>query len=276
MKEKLIPLFSIAIGFVAFVLTLQYWRAKGEEIAREREAIRKATEEVSVVVAGREIPQGAKISSNDLRRDTIARPRVPRDAVQIPDAAKIIGKKTLFQISRGDPIAWSSIEGGSPDVAGLAPMITTRMRAISIPVSGPAAVSSMIRPSDRVDVLGTFSFPSKKAPGEMETATLTILQDVTVMATGQQTANQLAGRSPQARIGGASYNTVTVEVTPKEAELLVFAQQAKGQLFLSLRNPSDASFEPDLPAVDFDHLQHKLQEYNTFRQNEIRRKGSWK
>ncbi|MDI6774936.1 MAG: Flp pilus assembly protein CpaB [Verrucomicrobiota bacterium] len=276
MKEKLIPLFSIVIGFIAFVLTLQYWRTKREEIEKAREAFRKETLEVSAVVAGRDIPQGAKISPNDLGKSSIARTRLPRDFVEIHDAAKILGKKTLFQISNGEPIAWSRIEGGGPDVQALANMITMRMRAISIPVSGPAAVSGMIRPGDRVDVLGTFNFSSKKTPGEMETATLTVLQDITVMATGRQTANQLAGRSPQARSGDASYSAVTLEVTPKEAELLVFAQQARGQLFLALRNPSDASFEADLPTVNFDHLQHKLQEYNAFRQNEVRRKANWK
>ncbi len=144
------------------------------------------------------------------------------------------------------------------------------------PVLPEAIAEGLIRPGDRIDVLGTFSFPSKKAPGEMETATLTLLQDVTVLATGQQTARQRMGSIGESHSAGMGYGTITVEVTPHEAELLVFAQQARGQLFLSLRHPDDISFEADLPAVNFDHIKDKLHEYNTFRQNEIRRKSGRK
>ena len=159
MKEKLIPILSIAIGFIAFVLTLQYWKGKREEIEKERMALLKAMETLPVVVAYRDIPQGAKIAQNDLTEKTIPKPRIPKDAVYRADALKILGKKSLFQINKDEPISWSSIEGGSPDAYGLAPMITHRMRAVSLPVSGSAAVSSMVRPNDRIDVLGTFSFP---------------------------------------------------------------------------------------------------------------------
>ena len=136
-------------------------------------------------------------------------------------------------------------------------------------ISGASGVSGMVQPTDRIDVLGTFSFPSKRVPGEMETVTLTILQDVTVLATGQRLAKQNVYR----RSGrDTSYSTVTVEVTPREGELLVFAQQIKGRLALALRNPSDVSFESDLPEINFEHLESKLPELNLFRQRNIRHK----
>jgi len=68
---------------------------------------------------------------------------------------------------------------------------------------------------------------------------------------------------------GASYNTVTLAVTTREAELLVFAQHMRGQLKLSLRNPSDMGYEPELPSVDFQHIESKLSEYNEIRQKTI-------
>src|SRR3989339_2090145 len=169
---------------------------------------------------------------------------------------------------------WGNIEGSDRAAeTSLASIISKNMRAISLPISGAATVSSMVQPNDRVDVLGTFSFPSKKKPNEMENATITVLQDVTVLATGQTMAKQAGKRRSQ--LGNASYNTVTVEVTPKEAELLVFAQQMKGSLYLSLRNSTDVSFEKELPEINFEHIEKSLPEMNQYRQKVIRHRTTY-
>ena len=132
----------------------------------------------------------------------------------------------------------------------------------------------MVRPSDRIDVLGTFSFPSKTQPEVMESVTLTVLQDVTVLATGQTTARQLQGSRNARAAAGASYSTVTLEVSAEEAELLVFAQQMRGSLTLTLRNPGDVTWKRDLPSVNFDHIQNALPEINLRRQRDIRHKSN--
>jgi pilus assembly protein CpaB len=160
------------------------------------------------------------------------------------------------------------IEGA--DASGglsLASLIQNKMRAISIPVAGSSAVSGMVQPGDYVDILGTFTLPSKKTPGESEIATLTLLQNVTVLATGQK----MAKTAEQKGAAASSYSSITVEVTPREAELLVFAQQLQGRLTMTLRNPSDNSDDRDLPEVNFEHIEKKLPEYNNIRQKDIRR-----
>jgi Flp pilus assembly protein CpaB len=68
------------------------------------------------------------------------------------------------------------------------------------------------------------------------------------------------------------YSSVTFEVTPREAELLVFAQHMRGQLTLSLRHPEDVTFERALPEVNFQYLEKSLPEINLNRQREIRNK----
>jgi pilus assembly protein CpaB len=153
---------------------------------------------------------------------------------------------------------------------GLAGIVKPGLRAISLSVGGASAVSSLIQPNDRVDVLGSFSLPSKDSPDELEAVTLTVLQDVSVLATGQEMANARSSRSRQLR--SSSYNAVTLEVTPREAELLVFAQQMKGRITLALRNSGDVSFEKDLPTVNFEKMESELQELNTYRQRNIRHK----
>ena len=93
-----------------------------------------------------------------------------------------------------------------------------------------------------------------------------------MLATGQTMAKQLS-LSSRVNARSTGYSTVTLEVTLREAELLVFAQQLQGRLTLCLRNPNDGSYENSLPEVDFKYLESKLPELNQFRQKSIRRKS---
>jgi pilus assembly protein CpaB len=275
MKDGIVPVASVAVGLAAFFLTTQYWRSKEADIREQERRLKAAQEQVTVMVAARNIPRGTALVKSDLAPRAFYRSDIVSDAMNPQDALRALGKKTIYGLAPGDQLTWSNIEGGHPAAAGLAQTIKPGLRAISVSVSGSAAVSGMVRPNDRVDVLGTFTFPSAQAAGEMETVTLTVLQDVLVLATGQNMARQT---TLDTRRGDASYSAVTLEVSTSEAELLVFAQQARGRLTLALRHPEDVQYNEKIPVVNFDHLQNKLEEYNQRRQhnilNKTRRPGS--
>ncbi|AGS24769.1 pilus assembly Flp-type CpaB-like protein (plasmid) [Rhizobium etli] len=79
--------------------------------------------------------------------------------------------------------------------------------------------------------------------------TRTFLQNVKVLAVG-------AATTPEGAVtkANSSYNHVTVEVTPSEAEMLIFAMgQANGSLNLVLRNPTDNSVE-ELPSINWTRM----------------------
>jgi pilus assembly protein CpaB len=272
MKQKLVPIVSILVGLLAFILTLQYLHAKHQEFEALKRKVYEGARQVEVVAAAKDIPAGTLITEKDLakrrmyEKDVLVRGHI----VKADEYTMLIGRRTLFKLGKHEAIFWSDIEGGA-SAGGLAGLVKPGLRAISLPVGSAEAVSSMVQPLDRVDVLGTFRFPSKANPEEMETVTLTVLQDVSILATGQTLANEMFDSATR-RARKTSYNTVTLEVTPREAELLVFAQQMKGRLTLSLRNPSDMSFEKDLPEIDFKHLENKLPELNLYRQRNIRHK----
>ena len=99
---------------------------------------------------------------------------------------------------------------------------------------------------------------------QLELVTCTILQNVLVLATGKITA-KMAGRDNAGAPQGA-YSTVTLEVTPREAEMLAFAEQIKGRLILTLRNRNDTSSEKELPQVNFDKIRQEMEELNQKRQ----------
>ncbi len=267
MKEKIIPIISLLIGILAFMLTFNYLKSEQKKLRAIEANIYKNAQKIRVMAAANDIPSGTVITPKDLGTIFVYKNSVGNQVVMPKDATMLFGKKTTYRINTKEPILWSHIEGGFTSARGLAMIIKDGMRAISLSVSGAEALSGMIQPNDRIDILGTFPFPSKEIEGAMETVTLTLLQDVSVLAAGQKLANQVATRSSR-----SSYSSITVEVTPREAELLVFAQQMKGRITLALRNPGDVSFEQDLPEVNFEHLQNALPELNLFRQKNIRYK----
>lgn len=269
MKQKVILIVSVVIGLLAAVLTRSYLNANDKKIQRWKAEFDQKNAKIAVIGVKKDLPSGTVLSMDDLGGINVIEKSVKGHIVKIEDHLTLIGRKTIRPLVANAPVFWSDIEGGEPGSRGLAGDIKQRMRAISVNVTGSASVSGMVKPNDHVDVLGTFSFPSKTVQGEMELVTLTILQDVLVLATGKETAKtQLIADSR----AGASYNTITLEVTPREAEMLVFSEQIKGRISLALRNPEDVYFEKTLPRVDFLMIQSEIESLNTFRQQQLLRK----
>ena len=262
MKQKIVLLLSVVVGFIALILS-------GDYLRKERARLYAGAEEITVIVARRDLPAGQIVAREDLALTELFARAVGQEVFSPDDVDRILGRRLRYPVRRGAPVSWFHIELPEDRTRGLASMVRIGLRAVSIPISGAAGVSGLIAPNDRVDILGTFTFPSKTFEGELESVTLTLLQDVTVLATGQRMArDDMMGDLGR----GTAYSMITFEVTPRESELLVFAQHVKGQLHLSLRNTDDVSYEAQLPSVNFDHIETKLEEYNRFRQQEIRHK----
>ncbi len=262
MKQRAVLLIAVLVGMLAFALTHRYLQA-------ERDKIYAGAEKIKVIVALRDLPAGSVLSADVLGMKSVFKSAVGGQAVLPEDLNTIIGKRLRYLVRQNDPLLWSAVDIPERLRYGLSPMIKPGMRAISLAIAGEAAVSGLVQPNDRVDILGTSTMPSKTAPGQMEVVTLTLLQDVLVLATGTRLARPEGGYQSAFEGRPTSYSSVTLEVTPREAELLVFAQNMKGQLTLALRNPEDVSFEKDLPSVNFQHLQTKLPELNLLRQRTI-------
>ena len=263
MKQKLILIISVVVGILAFILT-------NNHLSGLREDLYRGAAKKLIIVANRDLPSGATLELSDIAQREEFASAVGDNIFTPNEIDTVVGKRLKMPINRGNPLLWSHVDLPENRISGLVPTIRVGLRALSVPISGAAGVSGLVQPNDRVDILGTFSFPSATNPEELESVTLTLLQDVSVLATGQRMARDAIGAAYDRRAAG--YSTVTFEVTPREAELLVFAQHVKGQLSLALRNPEDVSYEDSLPSVNFEHIESKLEEYNRYRQREIRLK----
>ena len=260
MKRKIILVAALAAGLAAALLTRLYIAAKDAEIRDLKAAINARYGTIDVLCFKHDTPSGTAISKADIGYKTVPAIGMRGQALEPEHFGDVVGRKTLIPHKKGDVLFWSDVEGGDPSVQGLSADIKKTMRAVSINCTGAASVSAMVRPNDRVDVIGTFDFDG--ASGKRSFVTCTILQNVLVLATGADTA-----KSQRRSLGlGGGYSTVTLEVTPREAEMLAFAEQIKGRLVLSLRNRNDTSYEKELPKVDFEKIRQEIEELNLKRQ----------
>ncbi len=133
--------------------------------------------------------------------------------------------------------------------SGLSRQITVGKRALSVQVQESQAVSKLIKPGDRVDVLATIDY----AGGKKERIKVkTVLQDVLVLSTGLYVTNSIpivnyqSGESEAREMKLNKYvnfNSVTLELTPFEVQKMIFLVSSGGTIFLTLRNNDDKAIE---------------------------------
>ena len=283
MKQSIVLIVSVVVGLLAAVLTRTYLVSKDAEVRQFKDDFLKKNPPMEVLCFKRDIPSGTRISKADLGIISVPASGLRGQALTEADLDSALGRKLLNGRKTREILFWSDIEGGKPRSSGLAGNIKSEMRAVSINCSGAASVSGMVRPNDHVDVIASFSFPTNIANSSsltnsagnarpmivQELVTYTILQNVHVLATGKETANSLGGQGGAFNAG--SYSTVTLEVTPREAEMLVFAEQIKGRISLALRKPSDTTYEKDLPQVDLAQIRKEIVDLNKLRQEKVKK-----
>lgn len=122
----------------------------------------------------------------------------------------------------------------------------------AIPMPTPEQLATMSKPE--INALETYrkqmqDYSLGLGNARRRVVTRTFLQNVRVLAVG--TATTPTGAADR---GNAAYSNVTVEVTPAEAEMLIFALgQSRGRLNLVLRNPGDDAITP-LPSVNWTRM----------------------
>lgn len=142
----------------------------------------------------------------------------------------LIGSVVRSGIAAGEPItAGGLVQRG--DRGFLAAVLTPGYRAITVPLTANAGLSGLVVPGDRVDVILTTLIPAAKgAPARRLSET--VLQDIRVLALDQRLGDQ----SKEAIMA----HTVTLEVTPKQAEVLALIGEM-GKLSMSLRSLGTAA-----------------------------------
>ncbi len=233
-NKKLI--IGIASGVVAIVLIQLY-------LAAFRHAVYSELETVDVLIAKADIKPGTVITPDHLTSVPQPKRYLSHNTILQKNEDAVVGHRAVMQIEKGEPLQWTML--GAARGSGFTSLIKEGERAISIAVDNQTSVSGLIRPGDHVDILGTFSLPGPG--GAMRLATITLLQNVTVLATGGIWGRGLQESEPY------SYHGLTLAVSLVEAELLTFASE-RARLNFVLRNVDNIRTEEDLPVIGWEDI----------------------
>ena len=271
MKQKLLMLAAVFFGVLAFFFTYQ-------QIKQERSKIMNSAIRVRLIRMKTDMSEGDKLMETDIEMYETMRFANAGNTLEIPwdRRSDVIGSPLRAGVRRGDILSWRDFKQVfTKDRSGLPAQTRSGWRAISIPVSSVTSVSGLIRPNNFVDVIGTFHFPDARGDSSLDTVTMTILQRVKVLATGTD-IGYASQNAPQAGASSAvrSYSTVTLELTPKEVEMIIFAQQ-KGSLTLSLRSYEDPTITTDVQSVDWAYLQQHIKDYTTEREQLLKKTSGY-
>jgi pilus assembly protein CpaB len=236
MKKKLV----VALGLAA-IATLSLWlysRSLQEEVA--------GGQKVTILVAAQDIPSGQRLTKSMLAVREVPEAYLHQASIRKGEENQIIGRPVADKVSQGQPLLWSDFElQKSASSRRLSGAVQKGMRALTLPVDMSGSLAGMLRPGDHVDILGTFA----RGQGT-DWATVTLLQNVLVIATGDLRATGEGEENPMPTAGPRTFNNITVSVDLEEAELLVFSMQ-RGPINVALRSQEDLETVDDVPDKNF-------------------------
>jgi pilus assembly protein CpaB len=250
---------TIIVGIVGLLVAsgtgLMMWKflqSKQEAIKQDviaaQQKVPPTIPTVRVLVAKSDLVVGTTVGRDNLHwqvwpTESVA-PTYVVDGAKVADVGKSDEKKVTIEDFIGTVVR-SPVAAGQPMVLGLvaakgergflAAVLQPGMRAMSIGVNPISGISGFILPGDRVDILWDVKKSSKGYP-----FTQTLMSNVRVLAVDTKT--QAAGATKA--------KTITLELTPHQAEALSLAQNM-GTLEFVLRSIApDKNEEKGLDGAD--------------------------
>lgn len=229
-RHRTIMLLGAALGFGALA-TLAARGYIGEYLERERERLQPTQTMTEVVVAKRDLDVGETVSADSMAARRVPAEYVSGTAVRPGQFEGFVGARLSAPMRSGEVLLQGTIVGA--DVATFSAKIRPGIRALTIAVDEINSVSGMLQPGDRIDLLLTARPPGSNAAQLLPEATAPLMQGLLVLATGRQ----VRPGGEDSRLG-RGFTTITVEVTPEQAQRLIVAQRG-GKLTATLRHPDD-------------------------------------
>ncbi|MEZ5994820.1 MAG: Flp pilus assembly protein CpaB [Hyphomonadaceae bacterium] len=226
-------LIVLAFAAVAAVVALVLIRSAGSN--NNAAPASAQTEQIAgeqVLVAARDVPQGAALTPSDLAIALFPEASVNQSFVRLtaqPSAqADYVGGVTRRAFVQGEPIVQSAVV--QPEGRGfLAAQLAPGYRAIAIEIEANTAAGGYIQPNDHVDVIVTARLDNPDGGGEIIRSDI-VLQDVRVLALGDRTQTQTSGEGPET----VDATVAVLEMTAEDARNLALADEM-GTLSLALR-----------------------------------------
>jgi pilus assembly protein CpaB len=239
---------ALAIAGATAFFVSQFLASTEEAAQKPPEIIEEP--KVEVLVSADDLPLGKIIQSEDLRwqlwpEDSIQPDYITRGAggdseIDQDILDDIRGSAVRVAMIPGEPIIASKLfhRGESGFLSGV---LAPGMRAVTVGVNAETSGGGFVLPGDRVDLVVIFDvLDTDEVTGETTNRVVseTVLQDLRVLAVDQEVATETRrGEDGQASNDTLTEvaETVTLEVTPNEAQIVAVADQM-GRLRLVLRS----------------------------------------
>lgn len=179
-----------------------------------------------------------KLEARDWPEQAILPSQVRADQVQ---PSELVGSVVRNRMVKGEPILLANLVKPG-DRSFLAAALTPGMRAVTIPVDNITGHSGLLLQGDRVDVVLTQNVASASSAAQARVGE-TIMRAVRVIA-----INSAMAAPENAQTVDDHPRSVTLEVTPKQAEAVAVAREL-GTLSLVLRS---------LPQTESDEMEDEL------------------
>jgi len=263
---------ALFLGLLSAVLVFVYLGQSGggdEEAAPSGDG-------KAVVVASQDIAAGTRITEDMVRVKNVSADAVLPDALATTDT--VVGSVARFPITADEQILENRVAAGGITVPKgekmpLAYVVPEGKRALAIKVEQVISAGGLVVPGDFVDVIMVANIKSDLPPPLDEShLAMTILQNLEVLAVNQEVEDVVPESSGQGADGAGSASgdgevsqrvpidradpnpeatTVTVSVTPTEAQILAMADE-KATLRLALRPFGDEAQTSVAAMSDFE------------------------
>ena len=247
-KALIIAIGAAALGLVLLLLYKQRFEAEAS-----------GGVPVRVLIAVQDIPLGAALSENMMGYRLIPQAYLEDRFIRYSDVRRIIGVRVSNGLRANQTVMWTDLATASDARRDLSSLVSTGMRAITVRADITNSFGGLLRPGDRVDVLGTLS----RTGGENDRVTIPLLQNVLVLAAGRDTGGEAQRQTVNGTAGGnapVEISQITLSVSMEEAQLLTYAADRGGAggrhtgLTLVLRNPEDIAILEGVPETNIEDI----------------------
>ncbi|HTI82964.1 MAG TPA: Flp pilus assembly protein CpaB [Acetobacteraceae bacterium] len=212
---------------------------------REHTNIDPANNKLPLLIAARPLRAGTLVKPDDIAAEPRSPQEIPAGGHVDSEAVRgeLLGAMIRRNLAKGEPLLTGDVLNPG-DRGFLAAVLGAGMRAVTVGVDAVSGLSGLVWPGDRVDLILTQSQEGVGIPASHRVSGETVLHDVRVLAIDRQLIQGATSESPQAQ----TVRTVTLEVTPPDAERVVVAERL-GHLSLAVVAVAPTTSRADATSV---------------------------
>ncbi|PIX15906.1 MAG: Flp pilus assembly protein CpaB [Elusimicrobia bacterium CG_4_8_14_3_um_filter_50_9] len=256
MQNRKVILIAAVFGVMAVLLVQAF-------LSNVENKYKVGAELINVLVAKGYISEGTLVTEYMVDTKRIPRNYVQPGAVttvrQLMNEQGMYVNATLVPILEGEQVTSTKLVQPGKET-GMSIVIPEGYRAVSIAITDVTGVARLIKPGDRVDVIGTSEFVMKHRP---MVRSFTAFQNILVLAYNQNIMGTVIAPEKKSEQGMGmgelsqedkheQIPTVTLALTPDQAQKITHLAKI-GEIQLSLR-PIGEKATPSLSVIDTDDL----------------------